>query len=112
MGSSLWTYNVFISNLQQYNIMKYTFISDPEHGWLAVSLNELKKVNIPVSTFSYYDRRNDMVYLEEDIDAPRFMKAANITNEDIYEEYMEDCFIRSLRKINTSVYDNIDENWL
>ena len=56
--------------------MKRVFHSDPSHGWLAVKLDELKMLGITqdISNFSYV--KGKTVYLEEDGDAPKFIKAA------------------------------------
>ena len=53
-----------------------TCISDPGHGWLSVSLADLNELGITkeISHFSFItDKR---AYLEEDCDAPLFLKAA------------------------------------
>ena len=51
----------------------YTFFSDPGHGWLKVSRNELKELGIAdkISVYSY--EYGDSVYLEEDCDATTFL---------------------------------------
>jgi hypothetical protein len=56
------------------------FISDSSHGWLKVPVSAYQLANAPASRFSYTD--NDNVYLEEDMDAPRFLKAVGIVNRD------------------------------
>lgn len=57
--------------------MKKVFHSDPSHGWLAVKLDELKMLGITqdISNFSYV--KGKTAYLEEDCDAPKFIKAAH-----------------------------------
>jgi len=64
-------------------VMKKVFHSDAGHGWLAVKLNELKMLGIEhdISNFSYV--KGKTAYLEEDCDAPRFIKAAKIKGIDI-----------------------------
>jgi hypothetical protein len=64
-------------------VMKKVFHSDPGHGWLAVKLNELKMLGIEndISTYSYV--KGKTAYLEEDCDAPRFIKAAKATGIDV-----------------------------
>ena len=50
---------------------KYLFISDPGHGWLRVSKEEVKPIKDKISSYSYMDR--NYVYLEEDCDAGEFL---------------------------------------
>lgn len=54
-----------------------TAISDPGHGWLSVSLKDLKTLDITdkISTYSYMSLSR--AYLEEDSDLMVFVKAAN-----------------------------------
>ena len=56
--------------------MKYTFFEDPGHGWLKVPLKKLEKLGIvnQISIYSYM--QGDYAYLEEDCDAPLFIKTA------------------------------------
>jgi hypothetical protein len=56
------------------------FISDSSHGWLKVPVSAYQLADAPASRFSYTDSEN--VYLEEDADAPRFLKAVGIVNRD------------------------------
>ena len=56
------------------------FISDSSHGWLKVPVSAYQLADAPASRFSYAD--SDNVYLEEDSDAPRFLKAVGIVNRD------------------------------
>lgn len=53
----------------------YRFYEDPSHGWLRVTYRELADLGIAtkISAFSY--RRGQWAYLEEDSDAPQFMRA-------------------------------------
>ena len=53
--------------------MTYRFISDPGHGWLEVPLAELSILPYPPSSYSY--RNDGFAYLEEDCDAPLFLRA-------------------------------------
>jgi len=57
--------------------MKYAFFSDPSHGWLKVSIDELKLLDlIPhISSFSYISNDRKYAYLEEDQDAQIFLNA-------------------------------------
>lgn len=53
----------------------YTFHSDPGHGWLAVNISDLEKLQIvdQISKYSYV--RGNTVYLEEDDDYILFLEA-------------------------------------
>lgn len=56
-------------------VKKLHFYSDPAHGWLKVSLKELERLGIAdkITPCSYV--RGQYAYLEEDCDAPLYMKA-------------------------------------
>jgi hypothetical protein len=56
----------------------YIFHEDAGHGWLEVPLEALRTLSIgkKISPYSYV--HGDKAYLEEDRDAPIFMKAWNI----------------------------------
>ena len=58
----------------------YTFITDQEHGWLKVSIDELKKLGIAkhISNYSYMDL--DSAFLEEDRDALLFIAKVSKIN--------------------------------
>lgn len=53
-----------------------TFFSDPGHGWLSVSLQDLQTLNLvdKISPYSYMNATR--AFLEEDLDAQLFLKAA------------------------------------
>jgi len=53
----------------------YNMYTDPSHGWMLVKRNELKELGIAnkISSCSY--EHGDNVFLEEDCDAPKFIKA-------------------------------------
>jgi hypothetical protein len=54
---------------------RYVFHEDPGHGWLEVDRHELSRF-VPlseISSFSY--QKGGKVYLEEDCDAPLFLRA-------------------------------------
>ena len=62
------------------------FISDSAHGWLKVPVSAYQLAEAPASSHSYYDGdptgtldSAEFVYLEEDMDAPRFLKSVGIT---------------------------------
>ena len=58
----------------------YKFYGDPSHGWLAVKMQEIIDLGISqkISSFSYM--HGQTVYLEEDCDAPIFVKAMQEKN--------------------------------
>ena len=60
---------------------KYTFIIDPGHGWLRVPLAEIR--GLAISSYSFRDA--NYAYLEEDCDAPLFMRANGLTFNDVVE---------------------------
>jgi len=53
----------------------YNFHSDPGHGWLEVSREELAMLHIDDAISAYSYQRGDKVYLEEDCDAGLFVNA-------------------------------------
>ena len=88
----------------------YTMYSDPSHGWLAVPLEEFLRSGAEVSRYSYVDPCRNKVYLEEDLDAYRFMKAKGFIGEgggltgkaEIKESHSNSSsWIRRLPSINT-----------
>ena len=68
------------------------FIADARHAWLKVSRKEAARVNMPPpSRYSYQDA--EYLYLEEDMDAYKFMLAANAAGVEIIEPatiYLDD----------------------
>lgn len=84
--------------------MKLTFISDPGHGWLQVSRAQYEKSGITASCYSYQSP-SGKVYLEEDCDAPNFIR--KIEMQGIKIEFKEKRLtkqsrIRNMRRIETS----------
>jgi len=73
----------------------YKFIVGPGHAWLKVPLSEIEGMTF--SRFSFRDR--DFAYLEEDIDAFKFIKAKGLSFEDI-EEVTVDHFDRPRRSLS------------
>ncbi|RLI66816.1 MAG: hypothetical protein DRO67_00135 [Candidatus Asgardarchaeum californiense] len=72
------------------------FYTDPGHGWLAVSYQELVKLGISkdISTCSYFHKGT--VYLEEDVDAGVYIDAIKKNGDSICvtEHYAENTPIR------------------
>ena len=62
--------------------LRFTFYSDPGHGWLAVPawVLRLSGVADKITPYSYIN--GDTVYLEEDLDCSTFMRA--LVSRDIY----------------------------
>ena len=61
---------------KEYKDKIYRFFEDPGHGWLEVHEAEIENLNIKdkITSCSYYDKKEKLVYLEEDCDAPLFIK--------------------------------------
>jgi hypothetical protein len=98
----MWKKIQYRTSLQREKTMMFTRYSDPSHGWLEVPKSELKKLGIvdQISEYSYVSQSN--FYLEEDRDAPIFMKEYKKFYNDrpMYEEiFSENCFIRGLRHV-------------
>lgn len=77
----------------------YTFYSDPGHGWLAVPISDLKEFGVEkqITQFSY--RSGNTAYLEEDVDAGRFIDALKTKGEEVKIIHAEQDggFIRNFR---------------
>ena len=57
---------------------RFSFISDPSHGWLLVTPGELRAVGISeedITPYSYRDITGETIALEEDCDAHTFLRA-------------------------------------
>ena len=67
--------------------MELRFISDAGHGWLEVPRADIMASGVVPSQYSYVDMAKDLVYLEEDCDAPKFIKAAGLDIKDIRTTY-------------------------
>lgn len=66
---------------------RLTFIMDPGHGWLAVPLAEYPDALDYGTGFGYYDTHQAVAYLEEDCEAPAFMRAHGLTRDDLAVRY-------------------------
>jgi len=62
----------------QITMPKYAFYEDPSHGWMKVSIEELKQLDLcpKISSFSYITADRKFAYLEEDLDCETFLNAA------------------------------------
>lgn len=71
--------------------MTFTFYSDPGHAWLEVPLETYnavcKNTGWQASAYSYFRGRN--VYLEEDVDAPAFLRHFGpcLLDEEVLDDY-------------------------
>lgn len=71
---------------------KYTFITDPGHGWLVVPLDDVHESGADISSCSYI--RGRTAYLEEDCDAWAFLKTLPRDAWEIVHEHREQFDIR------------------
>lgn len=55
--------------------LKFNFHSDAGHGWLAVKLNLIRELGLATEISQYSYMQGKTAYLEEDCDAPKFIKA-------------------------------------
>ena len=56
--------------------MKLTYITDPGHGWLLVTIDQVEQVGLSACDFSGCSyRRGDVLALEEDCDMGVFLEA-------------------------------------
>lgn len=62
--------------------MKYKFFQDPGHGWVEVSIAELRRLNIDGQISPYSFRNGHFAYLEEDGDFSAWAKAKRAAGED------------------------------
>lgn len=93
--------------------MKYTFFSDPGHGWLKVPIEQIKQLAIEtqITSCSYVSNDDKYAYLEEDLDASTFVEAAMKVgwikdfNKSIRESYTDsNSFIRRLKNYEKENY--------
>jgi hypothetical protein len=63
--------------------MKFTYYTDPGHGWVKVSRKLLEKLAIADKISSYSYSRGDSVYLEEDCDLSHLYDALKQRNTKI-----------------------------
>ena len=92
--------------------MNIPYHTDPGHGWLAVSLTLLRRLNIvgEISSFSYFDAGTNTAYLEEDCDASLFVNAARDNNITIEFDEMHDNGNHWIRDLPSYQYNHY-LNW-
>ncbi len=69
-----------------------TFINDPGHGWLRVPLTDIAALGIEAHITPYSYIEGNFAYLEEDLDAPRFLEALtaqSLPQPKITDQYVE-----------------------
>ena len=76
--------------------MKYAFYSDPSHGWLKVSTEEINQLAITqdISSSSYISACGKYAFLEKDNDAELFILA--VLTADWFQDF--DAFRRSTKE--------------
>lgn len=76
-------------------LIKHT---DPGHGWLQVPVSLVREAGIKVTGYSYYCNKTENVFLEEDCDAPKFIRylTENKIEHTIKDSYEENSFVRNL----------------
>ena len=85
----------------------FKFYSDPAHGWLEMPSKLVKELNMgmcQISEFSYYDKKTDFVYIEQDCDLlnvkreyeKKFKQKLLDPERVVYIDLNEDNFIRKL----------------
>lgn len=64
-------------------------IVDAGHGWLEVSLKRYPDAVDFSTGFSYRHPTLPLIYLEEDVEAPNFMRAKGISISDVISRFVE-----------------------
>jgi hypothetical protein len=81
----------------------FTFHTDPGHGWLEVSMHDMRDVGLEPHSFSRYSyRQRNVFYLEEDCDASKFIAAWEAKHGKGWvsaDKYATQSFIRNLPSI-------------
>ena len=81
-----------------------TFINDPGHGWLRVPLTDIAALGIEEQITPYSYIEGNFAYLEEDLDAPRYLEALTaqgLPQPEITDQYVE----RFSRNKDSFTYD-------
>lgn len=69
-----------------------TFVNDPGHGWLKVPLTDIAALGIETEITPYSYIEGQFAYLEEDLDAPRYLNtlaSQNLPQPEITDQYVE-----------------------
>lgn len=69
--------------------LKLTFYEDPAHAWLEVSYTLLGRYGLTKLVSNYSYKSGNFAYLEEDCDAPMFLRAVEDAGDNfiITDEY-------------------------
>lgn len=84
----------------------FTYYQDPGHGWLAVPRDLLHELGIAEDISRYSYQRAETVFLEEDCDMTRFVRAMGAAGHEfkaIDAHTNSDSFIRSLPSYRAEV---------
>ena len=66
---------------------KPVFHYDAGHAWLEVDILDLERLGIAGQISGYSYKRGSRAYLEEDCDAPAYIKAAGLGRADIIDRH-------------------------
>jgi hypothetical protein len=89
----------------------FTFESDPAHGWLLVTANDLQTAGLTeqdISAFSFISPNRAQIALEEDLDAQTFLNAWTAktgASADIRDKYVARTPIRNWPSFGTKPFD-------
>lgn len=75
------------------------YVQDPAHGWISADIHQLRSFGLTDKVSQYSYRDGDLVWLEEDCDAPLFVRAlekAGIPFKVVETHTRGDAFIRRL----------------
>lgn len=79
------------------------YLQDPGHGWIAADIERLRALGIAEKISHYSYRDGDLVWLEEDCDAPLFvgaLRSAGIAYTIKETHTRGDAFVRSLPRFS------------
>lgn len=106
-----------LNNNYEYTIRdkprQFTWYRDAGHAWLKVNWSDLVEMGLTNYVTEYSYRSGNIVYLEEDIDAPNFIDQyrrvkgkGSMTFVDRYSH--TDSFVRSLDRYDIGAKNNVD----
>ena len=83
---------------------RYTFHSDPSHGWIEVPVADLQELGVSLDKISNYSYvSNDTLFLEEDCDAGVFLEAFRAKHkrdpEITFKDTNDQSFVRRLSSV-------------
>lgn len=83
---------------------RLTFYTDPGHGWLEVPRADLEALGIAADITPYSFAKYGRAYLEEDLDATRYLEAARAAGWRVTmrEQYADPCPIRDFPRYQPS----------